>query len=59
VRYFATPNGRMLTGALLVSGAVLGLVAGSVSDAVGFGLVALGTIYALTGFLGRRSDETR
>jgi hypothetical protein len=49
----------MLTGALLVSGGVLDLVAGTVSDAVGFGLVVLGTIYALTGFFGRRSGETR
>jgi hypothetical protein len=59
VRYFATPNGRMLTGALLVSGGVLDLVAGTVSDAVGFGLVVLGTIYALTGFFGRRSGAAR
>ena len=54
MRYFATPNGRLLTGGLLVFAGVFDLIGGTVSDWVGFTLVALGAIYALTGFLGHR-----
>jgi hypothetical protein len=53
VRYFRTANGRWTIGAVLAVAGVLSLVAGTASDVVGFGLVALGAACALTGLLGR------
>jgi hypothetical protein len=55
VRYFKTPDGRWTIGAILAVAGVLNLVAGTASDVAGFGLVALGAAYALTGLLGRRA----
>jgi hypothetical protein len=58
IRYLATPHGRLVTGALLALAGVLDLLVSAVSDWAGFGLVALGAVYALTGLLGRRAETT-
>ena len=55
VRYFRTPNGRWTIGVVLAVAGVLNLVAGTASDVIGLGIVALGAAYALIGLLGRRA----